>query len=1287
MIFHSAIFGFWRGLGFRVLLASVVLGLVVSGLGVVLPGGARAQSPGVVEVPADWALIPSGLAAGDEFRLLFLTSTKRDATSSNIADYDSFVQARVAAGHAAIQEYSTLFKVVGSTATVDARDHIMMNPNNSAHPDVPVYWLGGLRVAANTAGFWSTTWENWAEADRKQEFGQTVENDWQWTGTKADGTKADQYLGASPNVMRGRFQAGVSDTGPMQYIVTPRGQLHTLYSISPVFRVANPIVARFDASPSYSKVYEGERKVIAFEVPGESINFSVAHLSGISSGDYRIYYPHDAATPLSGTSWKGMISNGLVKFGLEARIDGDNSESGEALRVRLRTATDEVGTADIEIANGERPLSLLFRVQMGSSSEWVETDRPSVTLHEGGAGVSYQIRLSGEATGYSSARVHIMPNIWALRHVYKIPPGPSDDDRFIFRDPSASYWGNDTRTVVGPGGWRTVTFAAGQDDDAFGHSLTLYHRVSPGSNTWNEEVDPHLLKGPDSRGYSQLSYSGPRLPGCQRYVPDGKGKLKEVTCWTWPILVRIVDDDKWEQELVFARHDPDAGDDGGPGDWVLASDGGLRKALPTALAPGSEYTFYIRLAVDPATLPKNDVVQRNVTVTEGGVTKQVDIYPPTFLPDSIFVGASVEGRSDSKGISDVRLLVSPNGARYGRDIGTYYLTDTSGQREHPSVEADYNYRDNTSPGAKGTDLFWDEPIAVTVVVADDASTGVSRHLRVSTPWGIHSRPGARYGWSYREGLDINISDVEVLEPRAQWLSRNFHPRTPEEILEYVKQVSFDNDGEEGSFVPFADVIENRDGISDGARSTIIEGETARFTVFLTPPPVKPRAVTVNVARRDGSTPLGLNGHLGVRTVMVPPSGSVQFEIPTADNDDVGDNGYLYVTVVSNPTYRVSAFGGVAEMDVLSDDTEAVYDAVRVQRVTDSGATIVWDLVPGATSYEVVWLEGTSTNPQTLFTADTFVEFTGLSPNSGYSLTVLDDWWNRVGSVEFQTLKAGGGEKFYPVLNVTADGDITEGGMAPFTVTASPAPVIPLTVPLWVSQRGNYAAGGVRGERSVTIPTSGSVSFEVATVDDAMDELDGAIIATLERSRLGYMLGSDNRAEVSVVDNDEPQPEISISASGPVTEGDDVRFFVVAAPRPSEPLTVNVTVAQVGDFGISTGSQTVTVPTSGSAIFTVATDDDDNDEPHGLVSVDVDTGDGYSISAVQSRVTVSVVDNDEPQPEISISASGPVTEGGDALFTVSASPVPVHALSVSVSVSEQGDFGVVTGSRTVIVPTS
>ena len=37
-------------------------------------------------VPANWSLKPTAVAAGDKFRLLFLSSTKRNASSTDIAD-------------------------------------------------------------------------------------------------------------------------------------------------------------------------------------------------------------------------------------------------------------------------------------------------------------------------------------------------------------------------------------------------------------------------------------------------------------------------------------------------------------------------------------------------------------------------------------------------------------------------------------------------------------------------------------------------------------------------------------------------------------------------------------------------------------------------------------------------------------------------------------------------------------------------------------------------------------------------------------------------------------------------------------------------------------------------------------------------------------------------------------------------------------------------------------------------------------------------------------------------
>lgn len=61
-----------------------------------LPLPAQART----EVPRGWDLIPSGLEADDQFRLLFISSTERDATSADIADYNTHVQNAAGAGHA-----------------------------------------------------------------------------------------------------------------------------------------------------------------------------------------------------------------------------------------------------------------------------------------------------------------------------------------------------------------------------------------------------------------------------------------------------------------------------------------------------------------------------------------------------------------------------------------------------------------------------------------------------------------------------------------------------------------------------------------------------------------------------------------------------------------------------------------------------------------------------------------------------------------------------------------------------------------------------------------------------------------------------------------------------------------------------------------------------------------------------------------------------------------------------------------------------------------------------------
>ena len=172
----------------------------------------------------------------------------------------------------------------------------------------------------------------------------------------------------------------------------------------------------------------------------------------------------------------------------------------------------------------------------------------------------------------------------------------------------------------------------------------------------------------------------------------------------------------------------------------------------------------------------------------------------------------------------------------------------------------------------------------------------------------------------------------------------------------------------------------------------------------------------------------------------------------------------------------------------------------------------------------------------------------------------------------------------------------------------------------------------------------------------------------------------------------PTPEISISAGSGITEGGSASFTLTASPAPTSALTVSVMVSESGDFGVTTGARTVTIPTSGSQSLSITTSNDATDETDGSITVIVSSGSGYTVSTSASSASVAVSDDDDAPPppvtpEISISAGSGITEGGSASFTLTASPAPTSALTVSVMVSESGDFGVTTGARTVTIPTS
>ena len=225
---------------------------------------AMQQRAAATVVPADWSLIPAGLAPGDQFRLLFLSSTKRDGASSDIATYNTFIQNRGAMGHADIQPYSSGFRALGCTAASDARDNTGTT-YTGADKGVSIYWLRGSRVADDYEDFYDGSWDD--EANGKNESGANGPNtsqstNYPFTGCQHDGTESgssglSRALGSGSFVRVGLPNESSSGNGPIGSLFTlAASDSQPFYGLSEVFVVATP-TGGVTVNPTEVTVTEG----------------------------------------------------------------------------------------------------------------------------------------------------------------------------------------------------------------------------------------------------------------------------------------------------------------------------------------------------------------------------------------------------------------------------------------------------------------------------------------------------------------------------------------------------------------------------------------------------------------------------------------------------------------------------------------------------------------------------------------------------------------------------------------------------------------------------------------------------------------------------------------------------------------------------------------------------------------------------------------------------------------------------------------------------------------------
>ena len=412
-------------------------------------------------VPADWSLIPTGLSTGDKFRLLFLSSTKRNSTATDIATYNTFIQTRAAAGHTDIQDYSADFRAVGCTADTDARDNTKTT-YTTTDKGVPIYWLNGAKAADQYEDFYDGSWDD--EANDKNESGtdahDTSQNvNWPWTGCDHDGTEAvtsgDSFaLGTNLVDARvGRPNSSASGHGPLNGQTNRSNfQNSPLYGLSEVFQVAAAVVV------------PNNPPTVATAIPDQSATagtaFSYAFpantFSDADTGDTLSY----TATKADGTALPTWLA-----FTAGTRTFSGTPQAADAGTVSVKvTASDGNGgsvsdTFDITVAADTTPPTLtsatVFEsgvfIQLQFSENMLQSNLPPNT--------TFTVTAAG-----SAVTVYTLQPAVALLNAFWIRVGPTIHQGqavvVTYTDPTA---GNDHSAFQDITGNDIATFTTGMD--------------------------------------------------------------------------------------------------------------------------------------------------------------------------------------------------------------------------------------------------------------------------------------------------------------------------------------------------------------------------------------------------------------------------------------------------------------------------------------------------------------------------------------------------------------------------------------------------------------------------------------------------------------------------------------------------------------------------------------------------------------------------------------------------------------------------------------------------------
>ncbi|WP_420610956.1 Calx-beta domain-containing protein [Candidatus Poriferisodalis sp.] len=1187
---------------------------------------------GDITVPSSWGLAPSGLGAGDDFRLLFRTSTTRDAASSDIADYDVFVRNVLASGgHADIVAYAGFFKAFASTRSssgstgTTARVHVGLASGHTGHfnaagdvwadgstvpnagntAGTPVWWLGGAKLANNYAdlcdqavasgsgvtGGWGVDDPRSETGSRSIAVGVTAGQAHQaWTGT---GNSCEAYSYPLGNSTVSRAASHDVTWAFMHEGHSARSQQRPLYAMSPVFRIAGAAavpVADFASATSTAAESAGTRSITVNLVPAPSSSVMVAYT-------------------LSGTAVRGS----------DYTISGVTSNSGTVTVGPSGTATIPVAIADDSTPESAETVILTLT---GGSGYTVGAAVPAHTLTV----------VDNDTAG--------------LPRVSFVHESSSVSEHDIARYPSFTI-------SPAPAAPLTVRFAI--DANASTAALGADYRIE-----WQH---PYTLRDDDGDGVWEGAVTAPATAPAYGY-------------WRLP-TVRFVDDSVRERdETIVMRLLDGAGYTLGAiaAYTVTIADNERGPLPPPPPPPAPQVSVTAGPAVDEgaaatftlsASPPAAGTVSVRYTVTQNGR----------------YVASGQLGSGKTRTLSGTGATISVPTLNDGADEAdgsvTVTLTAGSGYVVGTPSSATVTVRDDDVPAAQfaaatstAAESAGTRNVTVRLVPAPAQATAVSYALSGTavrgsdyTISGVTSNTGTvTVGPSGAATIPVAVADDSAAES-AETV-----------ILTLAAGAGYDLGARRTHTLTITD--NDTAGVPQvtvTAGSAVDEGGAATFAVSASPAPSGTVSVRYTVTQNGQFVS---SGRLGPNKTRTLSGTGATISIPTHNDSADEADGSVTVTLTAGSGYVVGT-PAAATVTVRDNDVPTAQFAATASSADESSGIrrVRVNLSPAPhRPVTVAYTVGGSATRGTDFTATGSVSAPAGAAFVDIAVTVIDDFRQEPDETVILTLTGGAGYQIGArgthTLTITdqdvsptaafataADQASENAGTHQVTLTVQPAPAAPITVRYTISGTATRSIDYTAPTGTVTVPAGDTTAaVHIPITDDTANEGDETVVLTLTApaGSAGYLLGSPTAFTLTIVDDDATPatPRVSfVHQSSSVSEHDIARYpsFTIS-PAPAAPITIhfaidaNASTATLGaDYQITwqhpytlhdndqdgIWQGTITAPTTAPAygywrLPTIRPVNDRTREPNETIVLRLLNGPGYTLGHI-STYTITITD--------------------------------------------------------------